>query len=308
MTHPIVISEISIHQDAENRYSLNDLHKAAGSEWRHRPTYWLETQQTQELIEEILNDGIPTFKPVISKKGRYGGTYVCKELVYSYAMWISAAFALKVIRAYDDLVSGRIEQSAPKTTVDERTPLRDAVNLLVSKKHLMYPEAYAIIHQRFNVQSIEELDSEQIPVAVEYVHKLVLEGEFIGKADAIGSKTKRYNFPAETADPHDRTVGNAWMTPRVILDERNRAPELELLEALHLDGYDITGAKIRIHAMYGIVKQFIKMQNELSLARRHLSVVNDIIKNQTVQRGSNVSFSGSDIGVAYGGHPKRSLA
>ncbi|MBS3895106.1 phage antirepressor N-terminal domain-containing protein [Serratia marcescens] len=208
---------------------------------------------------------------------------------------------------YEYWTTGEVKRKA-KTSVDERTPLRDAVNLLVSKKHLMYPEAYAIIHQRFNVQSIEELDSEQIPVAVEYVHKLVLEGEFIGKADAIGSKTKRYNFPAETADPHDRTVGNAWMTPRVILDERNRAPELELLEALHLDGYDITGAKIRIHAMYGIVKQFIKMQNELSLARRHLSVVNDIIKNQTVQRGSNVSFSGSDIGVAYGGHPKRSLA
>ncbi|MED0311417.1 phage antirepressor N-terminal domain-containing protein [Escherichia coli] len=84
---------------------------------------------------------------------------------------------------YDYWTKGKAENARKKTSVDDRTPLRDAVNMLVSKKHLMYPEAYAMIHQRFNVESIEELDASQIPQAVEYIHRVVLEGEFIGKQE-----------------------------------------------------------------------------------------------------------------------------
>lgn len=84
---------------------------------------------------------------------------------------------------HDYWTKGKAENARKKTSVDDRTPLRDAVNMLVSKKHLMYPEAYAMIHQRFNVESIEELDASQIPQAVEYIHRVVLEGDFIGKQD-----------------------------------------------------------------------------------------------------------------------------
>ncbi|HGU9880564.1 TPA: phage antirepressor N-terminal domain-containing protein [Citrobacter freundii] len=47
---------------------------------------------------------------------------------------------------HDYWAKGNAENPRKKTTVDERTPLRDAVNMLVSKKRLMYPEAYAMIH------------------------------------------------------------------------------------------------------------------------------------------------------------------
>lgn len=73
--------------------------------------------------------------------------------------------------------TGKYERT--QTTVDDRTGLRDAVNMLVSKKGLIYSDAYQLIHQRFNVNHIDELTKEQLPQAVEYAHKIILEGELI---------------------------------------------------------------------------------------------------------------------------------
>ncbi len=107
-------------------YSLNDLHKASGGEQKHKASQYLRNQQAKELIREIEQGAnshlesaqeIPRSKEdkrspdqVIAMKTIRGGhrnqgTWVCKELVYAYAMWISPAFMLKVIRAFDQLVS-----------------------------------------------------------------------------------------------------------------------------------------------------------------------------------------------------------
>ncbi len=97
----LVIADTIIHKDTDGRYCLNDLHRAAGGEKRHGASYWLAIQQTKELVSELETTGIP----VVAAEGRSGGTFVVKELVYAYAMWISPAFHLKVIRAYDAMVS-----------------------------------------------------------------------------------------------------------------------------------------------------------------------------------------------------------
>ncbi|HEK2727448.1 TPA: phage antirepressor N-terminal domain-containing protein [Proteus mirabilis] len=83
---------------------------------------------------------------------------------------------------YEYWTTGEVK-AKHKSTVQERNPLKNAVNLLVSKKGIMYPEAYSLVHQKFNVSSIEELTADQIPDAVEYIHKFVLEGEYIPKQE-----------------------------------------------------------------------------------------------------------------------------
>ncbi|EAO5935029.1 TPA_asm: phage antirepressor Ant [Salmonella enterica subsp. houtenae serovar 48:g,z51:-] len=94
---------------------------------------------------------------------------------------------------HDYWTKGKAESPRKKTTVDERTPLRDAVNMLVGKKGLRYDDAYTMVHQRFNIDSIDELELEQIPLAVEYIHRVVLEGEFLGKQEALPVAEKQFS-------------------------------------------------------------------------------------------------------------------
>lgn len=99
----LTVCNTTIRQDSEGRYCLNDLHKAAGGEKKHQPTDFLRTDQAAGLVNELKEiPGNPGISPVHSRQK--AGTYVVKELVYAYAMWISPAFHLRVIRAYDALV------------------------------------------------------------------------------------------------------------------------------------------------------------------------------------------------------------
>lgn len=186
MTNQLIISNTSIRQDSTGRYSLNDLHVAAGSLQKHKPVHWLSNQQTNDLIKEIVKVENPTFEPVHVKKGRYGGTYVCKELVYSYAMWISAAFSLKVIRAYDALVSSVFPQKSNlrQSTAKELIPLRQTAERLIAHGvGNIYPDIWKHVHAEFGVQHINELLPEQIPLAISYLD--ALEGEYIPKQGVL---------------------------------------------------------------------------------------------------------------------------
>ncbi|WP_256732987.1 KilA-N domain-containing protein [Acinetobacter sp. SwsAc2] len=105
----ISIDGATIHQDRHGRFCLNDLHKASGGEVKNKPSNFLQNDKTQELVAELIVAGNPSsvnIEPVSAiRGGPEQGTYVVKELVYAYAMWISPAFHLKVIRTFDTLTA-----------------------------------------------------------------------------------------------------------------------------------------------------------------------------------------------------------
>lgn len=168
----ISVADVAIRQ-FDNLYSINDLHKAAGGLEKHKPANWLRNQQTSDLIAELE---IAQIRAIQKKQGL--GTFVCKELVVHYGMWISPAFSLKVIRAFLDTqedISGSPKLET-QTTIDERRGLVDAVKLLVARCGIDYSAAYRMVHQRFGVERIDQIAAPLLPAAVAYVHSLVLQG------------------------------------------------------------------------------------------------------------------------------------
>lgn len=127
---------------------------------------------------------------IVSESGMYTLILRCRDAVkkgsipHRFRKWVTAE-VLPTIRK-----TGKYES---KTSVNDRTGLRNAVNMLVSKKGLIYSDAYHLVHQRFNVESIEDLTLEQLPEAVEYVHKIILEGELITETE-LPSREKKFSF------------------------------------------------------------------------------------------------------------------
>ena len=90
-----------------------------------------------------------------------------------HAKMLDTDQAWEVFEQLEDCYFVRKEILA-KTHKSEREPLTNAVNMLVAKtKHLNYSDAYKLVHQRFNVQHIDEIPYDSIPIAVEYIHHLI---------------------------------------------------------------------------------------------------------------------------------------
>ena len=120
-------------------YSLNDMHRASGNEDRHKPFNWMRSKQTIEIIEEVE---IAQKRAILKKQGL--GTFVCKELAYHYAMWISAKFSLLVIRTFDEVMNKQTQSA--KINEFQKQQIKDAVN----KRHRRTEETHQAIYTKLH--------------------------------------------------------------------------------------------------------------------------------------------------------------
>lgn len=146
---------------------------------------------------------------------------------------------------YEYWATGEVKNKS-KTTVDQRTPLRDAVNLLVSKKALTYSEAYSVVHQRFNVASIEDLPLEQLSQAIEYVHRVALEGEYIAKPNTQYKTIEVHAMNLHTLSLHAEKIHQLFI-------------EYQMYDALSMLGSDL-GSRLcdHVRGAYALARSFDK--------------------------------------------------
>lgn len=158
----ISIDGAVIRQDQHGRYCLNDLHKASGGEDKHAPYRFIRNEQTQALIAEINRSPNMVNACEMIKGGLNQGTYVVKQLVYAYAMWISPSFNLKVINTFDavanqqqlpdlnnpaqlrDLLLGYAEQNI-QLAAENKTLSSAIENITATEKGVKFQQACKIL-------------------------------------------------------------------------------------------------------------------------------------------------------------------
>lgn len=197
MTSTFVLAGVEINQDSEGRFSLNDFHRAAGGEDRHSPNRWTRTEECAGLVGELTPELASA--PVKTKRGgKSPGTYVCKELVYAYAQWISPKFHLHVIRTFDSIATGHAvvpihPQEAPVAALVDLAKLtfEHLPNLGESSKQALLSAVTekALGHKVIPLPKVEE----HLMSATEVGEKLGISANMVGRlANAHGLKVTEF--------------------------------------------------------------------------------------------------------------------
>ncbi|ENX2843519.1 KilA-N domain-containing protein [Neisseria gonorrhoeae] len=193
---------MSIQTFSFNRFSVSFQENgylnatAIAEQYDKRVGNYLRNERTQEYITalnerlfnpETRNRATAENQLVIIKKGgndkKSQGTWLHPKLAVDFARWLNPKFAVWCDEQIETLLNGNVSDGikSAKTTADDRTGLRQAVAALVGRKGIDYSSAYSMIHQRFNVESVEDIPADKLPEAVAYVHALTLHTGLTGE-------------------------------------------------------------------------------------------------------------------------------
>ncbi|EMR8527158.1 KilA-N domain-containing protein [Neisseria gonorrhoeae] len=193
---------MSIQTFSFNRFSVSFQENgylnatAIAEQYDKRVGNYLRNERTQEYITalnerlfnpETRNRATAENQLVIIKKGgndkKSQGTWLHPKLAVDFARWLNPKFAVWCDEQIETLLNGNVSDGikSAKTTADDRTGLRRAVAALVGRKGIDYSSAYSMVHQRFNVESVEGIPAGKLPEAVAYVHALTLHTGLTGE-------------------------------------------------------------------------------------------------------------------------------
>lgn len=111
-----------------------------------------------------------------------------------------------------------------QSTAKQLTPLRQtAERLIATGMGRLYPDIWKFVHQHFEIEHINQLKPSQISEAVTYLD--ALEGEFLGKQDAIQTPTDKQFTDSELYE-----LVCLWSTSLILREEFDKVlPAMKLL-------------------------------------------------------------------------------
>ncbi|MBQ0399261.1 ORF6N domain-containing protein [Providencia rettgeri] len=177
---------------------------------------FIEGKHYFKLTGSVLKD----FKNKVTKSNLVACAKNAKHLTLwtergaaRHAKMLDTDNAWDVFEALEDFYFAKKECAFHKTTTDDRAPLRNAVDCLMTKKRLSFPKAYGYVHAKYGVNSIDEVPLDLLPEAVDYIYKVALEGEYLPKQMPLPELSFNKQLSIKTLEgamTHIRTIREYW--------------------------------------------------------------------------------------------------
>lgn len=118
----MTLNNVKIKTDLENRYCLNDLHKAAMNQGKatkqQRPSSFLRNDSIKKFVQ-CLSDAQNSASVVIMKGGTDQGTYAHELIVLRYAAWLDTEFEIFVYNAFKEIILNKVSWMSKLNALDK---------------------------------------------------------------------------------------------------------------------------------------------------------------------------------------------
>ena len=193
---------------------------------------------------------------IVNESGMYTLILRCRDAVkkgsvpHRFRKWVTSE-VLPSIRKTGAYTKTKTRQC----TATQLIPLRQTAERLISTGlGQIYPDIWRLVHQRFDVEHIHQLQPEQIGEAIEYLN--VLEGEYIGKQSRTLAVSFNNDYSMGFYKPYlwiikEKSISAPWAYPADLLSAGGDYPNPcgELLAELEQQGYRVEAAQFQLLAL-----------------------------------------------------------
>lgn len=223
----------------------------------------LGIQNVTQAIERLDDDERSMFNigrqgdaNIINESGMYTLVLRCRDAVkkgsvpHRFRKWVTAE-VLPSIRKTGTYT----RQKARQCTATQLIPLRQAAERLITTGlGNIYPDIWKLVHQRFDVEHIHQLQPEQVGEAIEYLN--VLEGEYLGKQSDPPALSLNNDYSMGFYKPYlwiikEKSIRAPWTYPADLLIPNGDYPNPcgRLLADLEQRGFIVEAARFQLLAL-----------------------------------------------------------
>ncbi|CAI1919145.1 phage antirepressor N-terminal domain-containing protein [Serratia marcescens] len=184
------------------------------------------------------------------------------------------------------LAKGESQQISARAP-EKRPPLQTAVNRIAHKYGIPYQAIYKMIHRQFGTKNRDEFTEHQSAEAIDYLLAKVINGEFLGKREAIPQLSYSMEwFKSYRWIIGDKALSAPWCYPAEMLIPNGDYPNPcgRLLVELKRAGYQVEAAMFQLKALQHHLEVFRRRDStpafdfgmyarNASVARKHFKFI-----------------------------------